>query len=116
MNTEAITATCSKDQSTYCLGLIEHEGKMFESGGGCVTPTHLVCYPNDKGEVTLWDGKVIGIYCWHSSREAIFFGRRSWLGSRYYYGRAKVGNTVYAVRGFGAGMLAKGKAIKAQTI
>ena len=114
MKTETITATCSKDQSTFCLGSIEHEGRQFEAGGGCITPERLLAYPNDKGELTLWDGQVIGTYQWKSSKNAIFFGYHSWIGSRYYYGQATVNGRKYAIQGFGAGMLARGKAYKKQ--
>ena len=110
MKTQTHTATCSRDGSTYCVGAIEHDGRTFESGGGAVTPTHLACYPNNDGTVALWDGTVIGRYRWISSRPAIFFGYRSWRGARYYYGRARANGVTYTLRGFGVGMLARGKA------
>ena len=112
MKMESITATCSRDNSTYCLGILHHDGHVFEHGGGMVNEGYLLGYPHKDGTFRLWDGQIIGTYQWRSSREAIFFGHRSWVGSRYYYGRAQVRGAEYAIRGFGVGMLARGKRIK----
>jgi hypothetical protein len=46
------------------------------------------------------------------SRRAIFFGHHSWQGSHFYYMRAAVNGKKYSLRGFGVGMIAKGKALK----
>lgn len=96
---------------TDCI--IEHNGKKFESGGAVVAGNYLIAYPADNGELKDWHGKVIGTYHITSSRPAVFFGRRSWVGDRYYFMRAVVDGRQYSIRGFGKGMIAKGKAVKA---
>lgn len=94
------------------IGTVIHEGREYSAGGAVVTPEYLICYPNDRGEVCDWAGKVLGTYRTISSRPAIFFGHHSWQGTNFYYMRAKVDGRSYSIRGFGAGMVAKGKAIK----
>jgi hypothetical protein len=92
--------------------VITHEGKSFESGGAVVTENYLVAYPDKNGVLKDWHGNQIGTYKTISSRIARFFGRMSWQGSKYYYMRGFVNGKAYALRGFGEGMVAKGKAIK----
>ena len=91
---------------------VQHEGRTFEAGGAIVTPERLVAYPGENGQLNDWHGNKIGTYYVISSREAVFFGHRSWIGSHYYFMRAKVGGKRYSLRGFGAGMVAMGKALK----
>jgi hypothetical protein len=97
------------------LGIFAFKGREFSALGAVVTPEHLTCYPNDKGEVLAWDGTKLGTYTVLSSRRAIWFGRRSHWADRYYFMRAKVGGRCYSLRGFGPGMLARGRALKAQS-
>lgn len=94
------------------VGTFVHEGKEYAATGAAVTPDYLACYPRADGTVADWAGNVLGTYRVVSSRPAVFFGVRSWQGSRYFYMRATVGGRVYALRGFGVGMLARGKAVK----
>lgn len=89
-----------------------HEGKSFESGGALVTPDRIVAYPGKDGRLNDWHGKQIGTYLFMSSRKAVFFGRPSWQGSRYYYMRATVHGKAYSLRGFGVGMVATGRKLK----
>lgn len=91
---------------------IEHEGRKFTSGGAVVTQDYLIAYPGKGGILNDWHGNQIGTWRVLSSRPAIFFGQRSWQGSRYYFMRATVQGREYALRGFGEGMIAKGRAIK----
>jgi hypothetical protein len=90
----------------------EHAGRKFTSGGAVVTPDYLVAYPGKDGILCDWHGKQIGTYRVLSSRPAVFFGRRSWMGERYYFMRATVQGAQYALRGFGVGMFARGRRIK----
>lgn len=92
---------------------IEHEGRKFTSGGAVVTPGYLIAYPDKDGVLKDWHGKQIGTYRVLSTRPAIFFGRRSWQGSTYFYMRAMVDGRAYSLRGFGHGMIARGRAVKA---
>jgi len=89
-----------------------HEGHDCTNLGACISDTHLACYPASDGTVCDWQGNPIGTYRTLSSRPAVFFGHRSWQGSRYYYMRATVNGRTYSLRGFGVGMLARGKACK----
>lgn len=92
---------------------IEHEGRKFESGGAIVTDDYIIAYPRKDGVLGDWHGNAIGTYTVISSREAIFFGYRSCMSSRYYYMRAILNDgSAYSLRGFGEGCIAKGKRIK----
>ena len=92
--------------------VFEFEGQKFESGGAFVSESHLVAYPASDGVLNNWHGQQIGIYRVLSSRPAVFFGHRSWIGERFYCMRATVLGRNYSLRGFGVGMLAKGKVLK----
>lgn len=93
---------------------ITHEGRSFTAGGAVVTDSRIVAYPAEGGRLNDWHGNQIGTYRTISSRPAVFFGHRSWIGERYYYMRANVGGRIYSLRGFGPGMSATGKAIKSR--
>lgn len=93
------------------LGIIAHNGREYSALGAIVTPDYLACYPHADGTVKSWDGATLGPYQVLSSRLAVFFGHHSWQGSRYYYMRAIVRDRTYSIRGFGVGMLARGRAV-----
>ncbi len=91
-----------------------HEGKAFSSGGAVVTDDYLIAYIGKFATVTDWHGNEIGTYKVISSRPAVFFGRRSWQGSTYYHMRAWLRDgRIFTLRGFGEGMVAKGKRVHA---
>jgi len=90
---------------------ITHEGRAFTSGGAVVTPEYLIAYPAEGGILNDWHGNKIGTYRVISSRPAMFFGHRSHWSDRYFYMRALVDGRAYSLRGFGVGMIAKGKAV-----
>jgi hypothetical protein len=91
---------------------IEHKGHKFTTGGAVVTADYLVAYPDKGGVLKDWHGKQIGTYSVISSRPAVFFGHRSWQADRYFYMRAWVDGRAYSLRGFGHGMIARGRAVK----
>ena len=84
-----------------------HEGRDYTSGGALVTPERLIAYPGKDGVLNDWHGRQIGTYRVISTRRI-----HSWQGAHYYYMRARVGDAVYSLRGFGPGMIATGKRIK----
>lgn len=86
--------------------------RSFESGGAFISDDYLVAYPAEGGILNDWHGNRIGAYAFQSSRPAVFFGRRSWIGDRYYTMRAWVNGQTYTLRGFGVGMVARGKVRK----
>lgn len=89
------------------------QGTEFSSGGALVTEDRLIAYPAADGLLKDWHGNTIGRWEELSSRPAVFFGKHSWMGSRYYYMRAYLpGGRQYSLRGFGVGMVAKGRRIK----
>ena len=90
---------------------VKHEGLEFTAGGAVVTDGYLVAYPGDAGALNDWHGRQIGTYRVISTRPAVFFGRRSWQGSTYYFMRGTVDGVTYSLRGFGRGMIARGKRI-----
>lgn len=91
---------------------ITHQGKSFEAGGAVITQDYLIAYPGANGELHDWHGNKIGTWKLISSRPAMFFGHRSWMADRYCYMRARVNGVQYSLRGFGEGMIAKGRRIK----
>ena len=90
----------------------QHEDKSFTAGGAVVTDSGIIAYPGENGVLQDWHGNQIGTYEVISSRPAIFFGHLSWQGHRYYFMRAVVDGKRYSLRGFGVGMVARGKRIK----
>ena len=93
--------------------IFTHNGRAFESGGAAVTDSHLVAYPAADGTLNDWHGNVLGTWRVISSRPAVFFGHRSWIGSQYFYMRARLtSGAEYSLRGFGPGMVAMGKRLK----
>lgn len=91
---------------------VHHNGHSFTSGGAFVSPDYLIAYPAKDGVLNDWHGNPIGTWRTVSSRPARFFGYRSCWGERYFYMRGTVSGRTYALRGFGVGMIAKGKAVK----
>lgn len=114
---------------------IEHKGQTFTANGALVNDAYLIAYPSDKSVTGLcirngsqpgafvfmrnekelhdWHGNVIGTWYTVSTRKAVFFGYPSWQGDKYYYMRARLTDgREYALRGFGVGMVAKGKRVK----
>lgn len=102
---------------------IVHEGRSFTNLGAYVDPMNAVGYPHFAeerigalGEMRDWSGQVIGSAQIIGSRPAVFFGRRSWIAETQYFIRAtiKVGEEtrVYSGRGFGSGMIWKGRRSK----
>lgn len=77
-----------------------------------ITDNYLIAYPAENGILNDWRGNKIGSYTVVSYWPAIFFGCRSHYGSHVYAMRARVGQREYSLRGFGVGMIAKGKAIR----
>lgn len=103
MNTTFVEKNC----------VVEFQGRKFEAGGAVVTENYLVAYPDKNGRLNDWRGNQIGTWRVISSRPAVFFGYRSCFSSRYFYMRATVNGVVYSLRGFGEGMVAKGRKIRA---
>lgn len=88
------------------------EGRTLTCGGAVITDGYVIAYPGKRGVLNDWHGKPIGTYWTISSRPAVFSGRPSHIGSRYYYMRAVVNGRRYSLRGFGEGMIARGRALK----
>lgn len=94
------------------VGTWTHEGRTFQALGAVLDGDRLACYPHADGTVRAWSGEILGHYRTLCSRPAVFFGHRSWQGERYYYMRATLADgSVYAIRGFGEGMIARGKRV-----
>lgn len=82
-----------------------HEGREFASGGAVVTASHIVAYPAANGELQDWHGKPLGTW-----RSVASWPVRSFIGDRMYQIEARVDGQTYTGRGFGEGMLYRGKA------
>jgi len=93
--------------------VITHNGKTFESGGAFASDDYLIAYPAKDGVLTDWHGRQIGEWKLISERRAVFFGHESWMSSTYCYMRARLTDgRIYSLRGFGVGMIARGKRCK----
>jgi hypothetical protein len=92
---------------------IEYKGRKFTSGGAIVADDYLIAYPAEHGVLKDWHGNALGTWRVISSRPAVFFGHGSFYGNNYYYMRATLSDgRKYSLRGFGKGMIAKGRRIK----
>lgn len=83
---------------------IEHEGRKFCSGGAVVTQSHVIAYPGKDGILNDWHGKQIGTWRAKSSWRV-----HSFMGTHMYQIEATVDGVRYTGRGFGEGMIYKGK-------
>jgi len=81
-----------------------HEGKDFESGGAFVSPSHIIAYPYKNGILRDWHGEDLGAW-----KSVASWPVRSWYGSHMHQIEATVNGIVYTGRGFGEGMIYKGK-------
>lgn len=84
--------------------VIEHEGRKFESGGSVVTDNYLIAYPGKGGVLKTWHGKPIGTW-----RIVASWRVNSAYGSYMHQIEATVDGITYTGRGFGEGMIFKGK-------
>lgn len=83
---------------------IEHEGKTFCSGGAVVTTDYIVAYPGKDHILNDWHGNPIGR--WETVAKWRIF---SYVGSHIHQIEATVDGVRYTGRGFGIGMIYKGK-------
>lgn len=84
--------------------VITHEGREFEAGGAVVTTDYIIAYPSKDGRLCDWHGKVIGTW-----RTVSRWRVNSWYGSHMEQIEAVVDGVRYTGRGFGEGMIYKGK-------
>lgn len=89
--------------------IFTHEGKTFSSGGAYVAPNYLIAYPAKDGALHNWHGKILG-----SWRAVSSWLVRSYYGPRMYQIEATVNGITYTGRGFGEGMLFRGRAKKSR--
>ena len=91
--------------NTQERGVIEFEGKKFESGGALVTDDRIIAYPDEGGVLKDWHGNKLGT--WRSVGS--WPVRNSAYGTRMHQIEAKVNGVTYTGRGFGVGMSYSGK-------
>ena len=83
---------------------IEHKGYKFCAGGAVVTSKYIIAYPGDHGVLNDWHGNAIGH--WRTvGRWPVY----SYSGSHMHQIEARVDGVIYTGRGFGRGMIYKGK-------
>lgn len=92
------------------VGIVTHNGREFAALGSVIEPTHIVAYLGKGGQLTKWDGTVIGHYnvvtTWptpHSYVSSTMSQVEAWVGPRCYTGRSA-----------GEGMVFKGKRVARQ--
>jgi hypothetical protein len=103
---------------------ITHEGKTFESGGAVVTDDYAIGYvgkplgdgmgidrfgPTSRRALNDWHGNQIGT-CYISQSWRVF----SYMGSHMCQIYATIDGVTYTGRGFGEGMIWKGKRVARQ--
>lgn len=86
------------------IGIIEHEGREYAARGATVTPDYATAYPAKGGILCDWSGNQIGRW-----RAVAWWPVRSYLGSTMYQIEAVIDGRTYTGRGFGEGMLWRGK-------
>jgi len=90
----------------------EFEGRSFESGGAFVSPDYAICYAKfdieyrgARGIITDWHGNKLG--------DCIITARwntpKSFISSHMCQIEATINGVVYTGRGYGNGMIWKGK-------
>ncbi len=82
----------------------KHEGRKFCAGGAIVTPEVVIAYPAKDGILTDWHGEQIGRWVSVASWRIYSF-----TGSIMHQIEARVNGVLYTGRGFGVGMIYKGK-------
>lgn len=83
---------------------ITHEGREYTSGGAYYDGRNITAYPAGNGNLCDWHGNRIGLYV-IVSRWPV----NSWIGSEMCQIDAYVDGVWYTGRGFGDGMLYRGK-------
>jgi hypothetical protein len=90
---------------------IEHEGKVFESGGAIVTGSHAIAYPHFEREyvgacglLKDWHGNTIGT-CHITASWRI----NSYMSNKMFQIAATIDDVRYTGRGCGSGMIWRGK-------
>ncbi len=84
--------------------VIEHAGRQFESGGAVITSDFIVAYPKANGWLCDWHGNTIGAW-----RIVAKWRVNSYVGLHMHQIESLVDGVVYTGRGFGEGMIYKGK-------
>jgi len=88
------------------VGIFAHEGHEYSAGGAYVSPEIAAGYPDlEAGTLKAWDGTVIG-----AARSVASWPIRSWIGSHMHQVECVVEGRTYTGRGFGSGMLWRGRA------
>ena len=89
---------------------IEHEGRVFESGGAAVTEERLVAYLAPAGVLTDWHGRKIGTYTVTSTWPT----PRSYLSSTMSQVRCCIGPRTYTGRSGGEGMIVQARRLASE--
>ena len=84
--------------------IVEYEGKRFESRGAYVSDQHIVAYPGPDGRLNDWHGLELGTW-----RATSSWPVNSHYGHRMYQIEATVNGVTYTGRGFGQGMIYRGR-------
>lgn len=105
------------DQSGNSVGFhesatIHHNGQSFTSGGAHVDPDRAIAYPKflvpelvgTRGDMTDWKGNRIG-----SARIVASWSVQSVWGSRMFQIESTINGVAYTGRGFGSGMIWRGR-------
>ncbi len=80
------------------------EGRAYTAGGAIVTDQFIIGYPAKGGILTDWHGAELGTW-----RSVASWRVHSFIGSTMHQIEARVDGVTYTGRGFGEGMIYKGK-------
>jgi hypothetical protein len=86
------------------IGVVVHEGREYAARGATVTATYAAAYPGAGGVLQSWGGEAIGTW-----RVVASWPVRSYMGSTMYQIEARINGQLFTGRGFGAGMLWRGR-------
>ena len=92
----------SRYTETDCVFV--HGEDRFEAGGAVVTPDAIIAYPAEGGILRDWHGATLGTW-----RSVASWPVRSYMGTRMHQIETRVDGVTYTGRGFGTGMIYRGK-------
>jgi hypothetical protein len=108
MNTRSEYDTTGKVE----VGIVEHDGREYAALGSVITDERITAYLGKDGQLTTWDGRVIGRYNVVTSWPT----PRSYVSSRMWQVEGWIGQACYTGRSAGEGMVFHGKRVARQRL
>ena len=90
------------------IGIFEHNGQEYTALGSVIGENHMTAYLGKDGQLTMWNGDVIGTYHISSTWKT----PRSFVSSTMHQVYAVVNGVTYTGRSAGEGMLFRGRKVR----